>query len=307
MSLRKRRPSSLNRLHISLPEQLEDRAMLAGHGLGGAVSHALATAAAFEAASHRAAAQFTAQALHSNVAANVGALDAAFAESGSHCGGEDQTVFTGTATDSDTGEVANFTATTKTYDGETETQLKVSVTGAAASTPLDVTIDGTVVGTLTTDANGAGSTTIKELTQTLQDGVTQVGLGTLTGTLALSTSSTSGDENASTVTVRRASLSDTDTGAAATVKIKTVTSTDGASSSKLIVKVTGAAASSPLDVAIDGTSVGTLTTDANGAGRLVLHDLTVPVTDTSTVTVGTLSGSLEVVSTHQAGRHWHWF
>jgi hypothetical protein len=68
--------------------------------------------------------------------------------------------------------------------------------------------------------------------------------------------------------------------------------------------VTGAAANSTLDVAIDETVVGQLTTDNTGAGSLVLSsnpsgteqalplDFPTNLSAGSTVTVGTLTGTL---------------
>lgn len=46
---------------------------------------------------------------------------------------------------------------TRTVDGTTTTVFKASIRGAAANTTFDVSVDGTVVGQLTTDANGRGS------------------------------------------------------------------------------------------------------------------------------------------------------
>jgi hypothetical protein len=122
-------------------------------------------------------------------------------------------------------------------------RLKVSVTGAVASSSLDVTVNGTSVGTLTTDASGNGSAKFKNVT--VADGNT-IQVGDLTGTLAKTR--LSADLSGSTDATGRASVQ--------TIK------------NHLFVRIHGAAANTTYDVSIDGTTVGQITTNGRGSGRL---------------------------------------
>jgi hypothetical protein len=87
---------------------------------------------------------------------------------------------------------------------------------------------------------------------------------------------------------------------------------NGVPSAQLVVGVRGAAANSTLNVSIGGVVVGTLTTDANGNGNLVLSsnpknpgeqpfpaNFPSSIAPGTTVSVGTLRGSL-VAQTHPA-------
>ena len=59
----------------------------------------------------------------------------------------------------------------------------------------------------------------------------------------------------------------------------------------LMIHVTGATASSSLTVAVGGTTVGTLTTDASGNGTLSVAESSSTITTGTTITVGDLSGT----------------
>ena len=59
-------------------------------------------------------------------------------------------------TESDTTSTATGTASYQVDSATGDTTFSVSVTGATASSTLDVAIDDTVVGQLTTDETGAG-------------------------------------------------------------------------------------------------------------------------------------------------------
>src|SRR5262249_48335470 len=67
-----------------------------------------------------------------------------------------------------------------------------------------------------------------------------------------------------------ATLSDSSGTIVGTASFETDTNSSGTTSQKLVIAVVGAAASASYDVTIGGTDLGTLTTDANGNGRLVL-------------------------------------
>ena len=87
---------------------------------------------------------------------------------------------------------ANFAFTTA--EGSPEFELAISVTGAALSTALPIVVNGTSVGTLTTDASGNGSIVLStnptDPTEVLLAGVTiaagsTITVGDLAGTFAL--------------------------------------------------------------------------------------------------------------------------
>jgi hypothetical protein len=85
-----------------------------------------------------------------------------------------------------------------TSEGTTKTFFTVSVTGAAESTSLGVTIDGVVVGQLMTDSTGAGSLTLSSKAGTLPSNFpttvaagSTISVGTLSGTFAASTHASS--------------------------------------------------------------------------------------------------------------------
>jgi hypothetical protein len=105
--------------------------------------------------------------------------------------------------------------------------LKVSVTGAAASSSLDVSVNGTSVGTLTTDASGNGTAKLTNVTAQPRLSATLSGSSSATGK--------------------------------ASVEVV---------NNHLRVRIHGAAANTTYDVSIDGTTVGQITTNGRGSGRL---------------------------------------
>ena len=298
-------------------ERLEDRNMLSSHPIAAMFSPAT-FGFGFRA---REAASFSAGALQSFGTAGDGA----------------QTVLTASLTDSTSGATGTVTYSTGSHCGETETELTVSVTGAAANASLDVSIGGAAVGTLTTDSTGAGKLVLSSdpygTEQALPSNFptsiaagTAVTVGTLSGTLVASTSTTGSGSGTSTGcghsqgTTLSASLSDS-TGAGTGTATLTTKTRYGTNTTKLTVSVTGTIASSSLDVVIDGTTVGTLTTDSTGAGTLTLSsnptgtEQSLPpnfptVSSGSTITVGSLSGTFATstvsVSARFAQAHRHW-
>ena len=121
--------------------------------------------------------------------------------------------------------------------------LRVSVMGAAASSPLDVSVNGTSVGTLTTDASGNGTAKLRNVTVSAGD---TIQVGDLTGTLAKTRlgATLSGSTDA--------------TGRASVDVIK----------NHLRLRIRGAEANTTYDVSIDGTTVGQIITNGRGSGRL---------------------------------------
>lgn len=278
-------------------ERLEERNMLSGHPIAAMFSPAT-FGFGFRA---REAASFSVGALRSSGTAGYDAQ---------------QTVLTASLTDATSGATGTVTYSTGSHCGTSETELTVSATGATASASLDVSIGGTVVGTLTTDSTGAGtlvlssdpSGTEQALPSNFPTSIaagTAVTVGTLSGSFAASTSTgsnsgTSSGCSHSQATTLSASLTDS-TGTGTGTATLTTKASYG-TTTKLTVSVTGATASSSLDVVIDGTTVGTLTTDSTGAGTLTLSsnpsgtEQSLPsnfptVNSGSTITVGSLSGT----------------
>jgi hypothetical protein len=254
--------------------------------------------------------------------------------SGDSSQGDTQTTtLTASLTDANSTATGTATYTTSTSDGTTNTNFAVSVNGAAANTTFDVAVGDTVVGQLTTDDTGAGELLLssnptgsaEQLPGDFPAEVsadTIVTVGTLSGTLAADTS-TGGDKNtggdidtngdtstdhgchSSVATSLAASLTDANSSAAGTASYQTNNKTG---ETTFAVSVTGAAADSTLDVAIDDTVGGQLTTDSTGAGTLELSssptgtqqalplDFPTNINAGSTVTVGTLTGIFETDS-----------
>jgi hypothetical protein len=240
-----------------------------------------------------------------------------------------ETNLTATLTDATSGATGTVSFESASRCGNSYTEFNVSVTGAAASTTLDVAINGTVVGSLTTDANGAGTLELSSKDSTLPanfpttlaagDTVTvtnQTAGIALAGQLALPTG-TGGDGDGSGgdeggcghVHGGTLSASLTDSAGTATGTVSLSQSKYGSSGTTFTVTVSGAAASAQLDVAINGTVLGQLTTDTTGAGTLTWSssDSTLPanfptkVKSGATVTVGTLSGTLDSSSDNSSG------
>jgi hypothetical protein len=228
------------------------------------------------------------------------------------------TTLTATLTDS-----SNPTATgtvnyqTGGHCGNSTTSLTVLVSGEAVNTALGIAIGGVTIGTLTTNATGAGTVTFSSNPTGSQQSLssnfpmsiaagTPVTVGPLSGSFAAATTTGGGDSDGdgdgasggchhSHTTTLIASLTDSSTSATGTAAF-TSTKSHGNTTSSLTVSVTGTAASSPLDVVVNGTTVGTLTTDSSGAGTLTLTSGLPTISSGSTITVGTLSGTFATSS-----------
>jgi hypothetical protein len=143
--------------------------------------------------------------------------------------------------------------------------LNVHVTGAAASSTLDVAIDGTTVGTLTTNSSGNGSATFTGVTITAGSTIT-VGDLTETFTQIRFTASLTGA-----------------TGVTGTSEYNSVRN-------KLHLSVTGAAADTTYNVTVNGVVVGQLTTNSSGAGRFKGAPSGVTIAAGSTISVSDTLG-----------------
>jgi len=286
------------------PETLESRQLLAGHGFS-AFSHLASSASTAQQASYISSAF---------AGSRSAAQDGIFAALGARSHGAAAHGTTLSATLTDANSAATGTVTYKTYveDGVTETKLKVNITGAEADSTLQVTVAGVVVGQVAANASGNASLVLSSDPegdeQALPDNFPTavaagdaVSAGTLMGTLA---TVTRGHRDSSTTTLS-ASLTDETTGAAGTVTYKMSTE-NGETSLK--VSVTGAEANSALGVTIGDVNVGEITTDANGAGSIVLSsdptgdekalpdNFPTSITAGTAVGIGTMTGALVVVN-----------
>jgi hypothetical protein len=291
-------------------ETLESRQLLAGHGFG-------AFAQLASAGTHPA---FISSAL---AGGHGGAREVFFAATSRHFGGGESQGTTLSAALTDPDSTATGTVTYKTYveDGVTETRLKVKITGAEADSTVAVTINGTEVGQVTTNANGNGTLVLssdpKDDQSPLPDNFptdiasgSAVTAGTLSGTLE--TVARNGHHHSDS-TGLSAMLTDAATGATATVAYKASTDEEGETTLK--VSVTGADADSTLDVVIGTENVGSITTDANGAGSLTLSsnpgddeqplpaNFPADVAAGTVVTVGAMSGTLGKTRGNGHGHH----
>jgi hypothetical protein len=217
---------------IRFPEQLEVRNMLSGHALGFAFSARSAmnaTTAFVQQAGHYTAA--------TSASSQLAARNQIFSAFGSSYSASQQTVLTATLSDPNNSAASGtLTYETGSLFGVSVTLLKVSVTGAAASSTLDVTIGGTggtVVGQIATDTSGAGTLVLSSNPSSSQlplpsnfptsiTAGTAVSVDTLSGTLAASTQSGGGcshgggshDEGDSARTILTAGLTDSTNSAA---------------------------------------------------------------------------------------------
>jgi hypothetical protein len=209
----------------------------------------------------------------------------------------------------------------ETDDGKTETTFAVSIKGAAVSTMLPVTLQGVMVGMLTTDATGAGKLVLSSANGTLPANFPTtvmpgdpVMVGTATGMFAVSGGggggNDQGDQNENeSETHLAATLADpANTAISGRAAFQSETD-DGKTETTFAVSITGAAPSTMLPVTLQGVMIGMLMTDATGAGKLVLssENGTLPanfpttVMAGDTVMVGTATGTLAVAT--EGGDH----
>jgi len=121
-----------------------------------------------------------------SVGTATGELDSRF----SHHENEDRVRLIGFLRDSDGSLLGTVKFSSETEDGETETKLAVKVIGAEPNNDLDVTIDGVVVGTISTNARGRGSLVLSSeegtlpanFPTTIESGA-EVAVGTATASL----------------------------------------------------------------------------------------------------------------------------
>jgi hypothetical protein len=216
----------------------------------------------------------------------------------------------------------------ETDDGKTETTFAVSITGAAVNAMLNVKLQGTIIGVLKTDANGAGKLVLSSENGTLPANFPTtvmagdtVMVGAATGALAAimgGNHDDQGDQNEDedeneneSETHLAATLADpanTDISGRAALKTET---DDGTTETTFAVSIKGATPNSMLNVTLQGVMIGIVKTDGTGAGKLVLssENGTLPANFPTTVMagdkvmVGTATGTLAVIT--EGGDHDH--
>ena len=219
------------------------------------------------------------------------------------------------ATSTATGKV-NYQS--ETEHGKTQSQLVISVKGAAASATLDVAVvdaanNTTSLGQIQTDASGNGKLVLSSkggaTVPVLTAGATVTVSPNLSGQLAAPVATDGGqgedddsgesDENETKLT---AGLADPTGASKATGMASFHTETEhGTTEAKLSIKVQGAAANDTLDVSFTDsagttTALGQITTDANGKGQLRLSSKLPAIQAGATITVsspatGTITGA----------------
>lgn len=154
------------------------------------------------------------------------------------------------------GAEVTYTASLSNASGATGTaayladsnSLKIQVKGAAASSTLDIQLDGVSIGSLTTDVSGNGKVTLTDLTAVVNAN-SALTVGDLAGTFTQAK-----------FTATLVGSASTQTGSAGYNTLRHA----------LNLYITGAAAKTAYNVLIDGVSIGTLTTNKSGAGRFHL-------------------------------------
>ncbi len=168
---------------------------------------------------------------------------------------------------------AEFNATTKKFE--------LAVTGAAANATLDVSVDGTKVGTLTTDARGNGTLEVKQATFTVTARST-ITVGTLSGTFAGDAVEQEQEHEHEREHEHEAqefaAVFTGAAGASGKAEVKT-------GNNRLEVEVRGLTANQTFDVTFDGIVVGQVATDKKGRGEVRLTAKNVTVKAGSTVTI----------------------
>ena len=175
-------------------------------------------------------------------------------------------------------------------------------------TSVTLSIGGTAVGTVAIDSTGAGTLIVPTASlSTTVAAASTVALGTMNGTFAASTSTTSGDggsgcgEGSSSGSSLTAAVSDTN-GDTATVTYQTGKLLGTTES---VITVTGDTLDEGTSVAlsIEGTPVGNVAINSSGTGTLIVptSSLSTTVAAASTVTLGTLSGTFAAASSTSSG------
>ncbi len=194
---------------------------------------------------------------------------------------------------------------TSTTDSSGSTGSSSSTAAAACRLTSDGTLpDGFTLAAGATLSLAPSDTTLDTLSGTFATASGAIGLGGNIG-------GCHGDENA-TISRFDATLTEAGTTVGRAV-FTSITAADGTTTEILRVHLKGADASTTFDVSIDGTSVGSITTNANGDGFLILSSnpksasvgqlpAGLTVTSSSTMSIGTtISGPFSTSSSSDSG------
>src|ERR1043165_465222 len=180
---------------------------------------------------------------------------------------------------------ANGTAGTATFTSNKSAgtnSLSVSASGLTAGRTYDVQINGTTVGQVTMDTNGARTATLSNITAAVAAGATiaVVDSNTTPTTTALTGRFQHGEGRHHGAPAFSAGL----TGATGTSG-KAAFFTTSSSNNRLTVSVKGLGNNQTYTVQIAGTTVGHLTTDSDGGGHVTLTNISTTIAATTPITI----------------------
>src|SRR5262249_40531731 len=146
-----------------------------------------------------------------------------------------------------------------------QNSFALSVSGLTASTTYSVQVDGTSIGHITTNVNGARKLVMSNLTTTITAGsaLTPLDDSTTPRTTVLQGTFAPREDHYS-----ESHFTSELTGASGTSGSAHFVVSATAGENSLKIKVSGLAANTTYTVEIGGTSVGSITTDGNGAGKV---------------------------------------
>jgi len=229
----------------------------------------------------------------------TGALASATPTSGHQAG------LTAALTDPTGTTTANVNVNTAKLFGVSETIVTVTGDASAAGTTVPVTVNGAAIGSVAIGSNGFGILIVPtaSITPPISTGGA-VSVGGLTGTLATITGNNGHHDHDHDDGLSAALADPTNAAATANLTLKTA---NLLGVSQTAIKVTGdlGAANTTVAVMINGTSVGSLSLDASGNGMLVVPtaSLGTAATAGTSVSVGSLTGSLTSADDHDGGEH----
>jgi trimeric autotransporter adhesin len=290
-------------------EQLESRALLAGHGFGPALAEPggaffgpaaqsnLATLAQ-DSAFHQALAFHSSSSTSSSDSGDDGSGDDGSGFGDCSHGDGASTSLTGSLTDGN-GNTATITYQVGNLLGTSEAVITVTGDTVDEGTAQALAINGTTIGNITLDSTGTGTliVPVSGLGTTVAATSTVTFGSSFAGALATATS-TSGDQDKANLS---GSLTDT-AGDTATVTYQTGKLLG---TKEAVFTVTGdtSAEGTSQEVVVDGTDVGTIAIDSTGAGTLIVPVASLAATPVagSTVTLGSLTGSLATSTSTTSG------
>jgi hypothetical protein len=197
-----------------------------------------------------------------------------------------------------TGTSGSVTFTTNASAGTNS--LSVQVAGLSANTTYTVLAGTTTLGTLTTDANGAGTLSASNVSAAVSSGATITvadanSATVLSGTLAAS--STGRGRGDCGRGGGASGLSAALTGAAGTSGTATFDVDPSTGTNHLGVQVAGLTAATSYTVSSGTSTLGTITTNASGSGTLSVDNTTAGLGTGSTITVTDPSSSTVLTGT----------